>query len=92
MPDTLFSHVKKLFFILKLIYTNKNLSITDIVIRSGFNRSQVYTLLRVLEELGLIKKERIKAVPPRTIVSITNKGMLFVKCIEQYIGLNSLTD
>lgn len=56
MPDTLLTHIKKLITLLKLIYTSKNLSITDIVNKTGFNRSQVYTLLEVLERLGLIKK------------------------------------
>ncbi len=90
MPDTLFTHIRKLFVLLKLIYTSKSLSITDIVASTGFNRSQVYTLLEVLEKMGLIKRERIRAVPPRTVVSITDKGALFVKCIEQCIDLESL--
>ena len=90
MPDTLLTHIKKMITLLKLIYTSKNLSITDIVNETGFNRSQVYTLLEVLERLGLIKRERIRAVPPRTIITLTDKGSNFMKCIEQSIDINTL--
>ncbi len=90
MPDTLLTHIKKLFTLLKLIYTSKNLSITDIVNETGFNRSQVYTLLEVLERLRLIKRERIRAVPPRTIITLTDKGSNFMKCIEQSIDIDTL--
>ncbi|MCD6301888.1 MAG: helix-turn-helix domain-containing protein [Staphylothermus sp.] len=90
MPDTLLTHIKKIITLLKLIYSSKSLSITDIVNVTGFNRTQVYKLLEVLEELGLIKRERIRAVPPRTIVTLTDKGSNFMKCVEQTIDVDTL--
>ena len=81
LPITLEEHVRLLFRALLVIGERESVNLSELAEALGKNRPQVYTLVNTLESLGLVTKERIKALPPRTIIKPTNKGKKLIQCL-----------
>ncbi len=86
MPITLEEHVKLLFKALQIISEKENINLSELAIALGKNRPQIYTLVNTLESLGLVTKERVKGLPPKTIVKATDKGKKLNQCLLE-VGL-----
>ncbi len=82
MPITLEEHVKLLFKALMIIGEKESVNLSELAEALGKNRPQVYTLVNTLESLGLVTRERVKALPPRTIIKPTEKGKKFIQCLR----------
>ncbi len=82
MPITFEEHVRLLFKALLVVGEKGNPSLSELAEALGKNRPQVYTLVNTLESLGLVSRERVKALPPRTIIKPTGKGKKFIQCLR----------
>ncbi len=82
MPITLKEHLKNMFKLIKTITEMREPSISDLVKATNLNRSHVYTLLGVLEELGLVERQKVRGLPPKTIVVLTDKGKKLYLCLK----------
>ena len=82
MPITLKEHLKNMFKLIKTVHEMHEPSISDLVKATNLNRSHVYTLLNVLEELGLVKRQKVRGLPPKTIVVLTDRGRKLYLCLK----------
>ncbi len=82
MPLSLGEHVMLLFKTLLIINEKKEVNISELASLLGVNRPQVYTLVNALESLNLVVRTKVKTVPPKTIIKLTEKGQKLAYCIK----------
>jgi len=85
VPITLEEHVRLLFRALLVIGEGEGVNLSELATALGKNRPQVYTLVNTLESLGLVARERVKGLPPKTIVKLTDRGRKLASCIKEVI-------
>jgi MarR family multiple gene transcriptional regulator MgrA len=83
------------FLVLKLLWDNESVTVNEIVYALELNTGAVSPLLKRMEKLELIKKERSELDERKVIICLTDRGLTlkddiynaFIK-IENALGLN----
>ncbi len=72
-----------MFQLQAIIYENEGINLSEPAEVLGKNRPQADTLVTTLESLGLVVKERIKNVPPKVVVKLSNRGRKLLECMRE---------
>jgi len=73
--------LRRIRSVLKAIDNESSLS--DIAEKLGWRRATLYTVLRSLEKMGLIKLETVIGPPRKVVPKMTEKGKTLLECLEK---------
>jgi Sugar-specific transcriptional regulator TrmB. len=76
--------LRRLYAILRAI--DGESSISSIAEKLGWRRASLYTSLRTLEKLGMIKLVAVPGPPKKVVPVLTEKGRAFLECLGKALS------
>jgi len=73
--------LRRIYAVLKAI--DGESSISDLAEKLGWRRATLHTVLRGLEDMGLVELETVQGIPRKVVPKLTEKGKTLRECLDK---------